>query len=140
MPVHTNRGRAEKPESSGVIGCLHVHEPYVRVDAEFCRDSFDKLPCGLVVRTALKEQDLYDGGVRHGSSVAPSPAVLCARNEPVRLHLERFVWEKGKMTRLPVLPGCTGSGAGDINDEGQIVGSCRVGIHDHAVLWTLRSG
>ena len=51
-----------------------------------------------------------------------------------------FVWENGKMTRLPVLPGCTGSGAGDISEQGQIVGSCRIGIHEHAVLWTLRSG
>jgi uncharacterized membrane protein len=44
------------------------------------------------------------------------------------------------MTRLPVRPGCTGSGAGDINEHSQVVGSCRFGIHEHAVLWTLRNG
>lgn len=51
------------------------------------------------------------------------------------------VWERGKLVRLPHLPGCNVSYAEAINNRGQIVGGCeswsltKTG-NQHAVLWT----
>jgi len=70
VAVDANRGRSEKPEPSGVVGFLHPHEPHIRVEAEFRRDPLDKLACGVVVRAAVKVEDLHERIVRHGSRVA----------------------------------------------------------------------
>lgn len=48
-----------------------------------------------------------------------------------------FVWQDGRITLLPRL--VAGSGATDINNRGQIVGSSGArsdGLNEHAVLWT----
>lgn len=50
-----------------------------------------------------------------------------------------FLWQNGVMTDLGILPGATRSGAGDINDTGQIVGGSSGTVNNtnwsHAVLW-----
>jgi probable HAF family extracellular repeat protein len=49
------------------------------------------------------------------------------------------LWEKGKPTLLPNLPGGAGGTAFGINERGQIVGSAETkGDETHAVLWTLK--
>lgn len=49
------------------------------------------------------------------------------------------LWESGKLTLLPNLPGGTSSGAAAINNRGQIVGYSRTKSGDlHAALWTLK--
>ncbi len=50
-----------------------------------------------------------------------------------------FVWQRGKLTLLPHLPNGGWTSANDINNHGQVVGSgapTRIGLGEHAVLWT----
>ena len=51
------------------------------------------------------------------------------------------LWQGGRLTRLPLLPGAKGSAALAINEHDQIVGwSNGTEYGSHAVLWTLKPG
>jgi hypothetical protein len=49
------------------------------------------------------------------------------------------LWQNGKLTRLPELPGHLGGAAVAINEHNQIVGWCTTKtFKKHAVIWTLQ--
>jgi len=127
------------PKTTGIRAsqALDINEAGTVVGSCTLRPSSGVHPClwrngkvldlGLIYGNGGKAHAINDRGQVIGNS----------RSGNGRYH--GFVWENGKLTELPMLPGGKQSQALAINNRGQIIGNSETKSGaTHAVLWTLK--
>jgi probable HAF family extracellular repeat protein len=103
--------------------------------------------CVLCAQATFAQQytvtELGTLGGHYSEAIAINGASQVLGNSPGSdLHTHPFIWTRGTMEDLGLLPGYTDCFAKAINDDGQVVGMCIKAVRDRdqAFLWAARTG